>query len=427
MIQEQVYRRFSIAERDSRWAKVRALMRRDGLAVIVAPHNPGNNTAWQADARYLSQCGGGGDASIAAVFPLEGEVTAIATSAEERWGPSIQNWVTDVREARRRYGKIIVERLHELGITKEKVGITGLGGGTRSPEGTIMHGTYKAIAEAFPQATFVDASELLLEAREVKSEEEIAVLKRSVDLIEKGIEAWTHAAQPGVPDYVVWSECMHAMFSRGSEGSVHYNWVTAQNPGRTLTRPTGRPLVKGDVTISEIEASVVGYRAQQIRMVAVRDCNPILKDMSKIHGELYPRLLELFQPGITVGELIEQTIEVGKKVAMRSGPLADVNASLIVHGRGLGDDRPLLLTSLDARPSYEATERAMTHRFPESGAYIFKPTLSTRDQAHQLILGDTVHLKAGGAQRMGKHPLELVIAEPSSFANWPQDVTVYTP
>jgi Xaa-Pro dipeptidase len=76
---DQLYRRFSTAERDRRWAEVRKLMKRDGLAAIVAPHNPGHSTDWQADARYLSQVGGGADAAIAVVFPLEGEVTAIAT------------------------------------------------------------------------------------------------------------------------------------------------------------------------------------------------------------------------------------------------------------------------------------------------------------------------------------------------------------
>ena len=97
---------------------------------------------------------------------------------------------------------------------------------------------------------------------------------------------------------------MHAMFARGSELSVHYNWVTSQNPGRTLTRPTGRPLVKGDVSVAEIESSVIGYRAQQIHSIAVNDCDPIFKDLSKLHAELYPRLLEVFVPEISVGELI---------------------------------------------------------------------------------------------------------------------------
>jgi len=401
-------------------------MLRDNLAAIVAPANPGNSTDWQADARYLSHCGGGADTSIAVLFPLEGDVTVVATSAAERWGPSIQDWVTDVREAGRRYGHVLGERLRELGITNERVGISGLGGGTRAPEGTIMHGSYEALVQACPQATFVEAADLLQEVREVKSDEEVAVLQSSLDLIERGVEAQTFAAQPGVPDYVVWAETMHAMYARGSEQPVHFNWIAAPRPGRTLTRPTGRALKAGDVIVSELESSVIGYRAQQIRPIAVRGCDPVLLELAKMHAELYPRLLEVLRPGITVTELIDKTIAVRTGVAPRSGPLADVKSALIVHGKGLGDDRPLLLTSLDAKPTTDGPGRTMEFRFPDNGVYCVKATIATPDKQYHFIWGDSVHVSAKGARRMGRGPLGMIIAEPSSFANWPTGVTAYS-
>ena len=141
------YPRFSIAERDRRWKAVRELMRQQNLDVIVTPQNSGHSADYQANTRYLTHCGGG-EPDLAAVFPLEGEVTAIATSAAPRW-PTVQDWVTDVREARRNYGRVIVERLKELGVERGRIGITGLGEveGTRTPEGTIFYGTWKQIRE----------------------------------------------------------------------------------------------------------------------------------------------------------------------------------------------------------------------------------------------------------------------------------------
>src|SRR5437764_14318426 len=100
----QPYRRFSLAERDRRWKAIRELMASDHLDALVAPPNLGNSTDWQADARYISHCGGGLDASI---------------------------------------------------------GVSGLGFGTRTPEGTIFHGTYMALREALPDAEFIPASDLL--------------------------------------------------------------------------------------------------------------------------------------------------------------------------------------------------------------------------------------------------------------------------
>ena len=190
------YPRFSLAERDRRWAAVRALMAAEGIDVIVCPQNTGHSMDYQADTRYLTHCGGGGDADIAAVLPLEGAVTAIATSADPRWTPRVQNWTEDVREARRNYGKIIVERIRELGLSRPRIGITGLGeiGGTRSFEGLIIHGTFKQIREAFPESDIVDATALMAEVRDVKSDEEVACLTHAVKIIEKAYIAETEAA-----------------------------------------------------------------------------------------------------------------------------------------------------------------------------------------------------------------------------------------
>ena len=190
------YPRFSLAERDRRWKAVRAKMAEQNIDVIVTPQNTGHSMDFQANTRYLTHCGGGGDADIAAVFPLNGAVTAIATSANPRW-TTTQEWTTDVREARREYGKIIVERLKELNVERGRIGITGLGEveGTRTPEGTILHGTWHKIRDAFPNAQLVDATPILVEVRYIKSAEEIDVLTKSMAIVEEGYKAEIEAAQ----------------------------------------------------------------------------------------------------------------------------------------------------------------------------------------------------------------------------------------
>ncbi|MEE8140789.1 MAG: aminopeptidase P family N-terminal domain-containing protein, partial [Alphaproteobacteria bacterium] len=235
------YPRFSLDERDRRWAAVRARMAEANLDVIVCPNNTGHSTDFQANCRYLSHVGGGGDADIAVVFPLEGEVTAIATSAAPRW-PTVQEWTTDVREARRNYGRVAVERLKELGVERGRIGITGLGdeAGTRTPEGTIGYGFWKQIREGFPEAELVDATTLLTKVRYVKSAEEVDALQKSMDIVEMGIEAKIAAARVGVLDWEVWAAAQYAMMRNGSEIPVHCNWVSGNNPVRTLTRPSWR-------------------------------------------------------------------------------------------------------------------------------------------------------------------------------------------
>ncbi len=175
-------------------------MAEQNLDVIVTPQNTGHSMDFQANTRYLTHCGGGGDADIAAVFPLHGAVTAIATSANPRW-TTTQEWTTDVREARREYGKIIVERLKELKVDHGRIGITGLGEveGTRTPEGTILHGTWQRIRDAFPNAQLVDATPILVEVRYIKSAEEIQVLTQSMAIVEEGYKAEIEAARARRP------------------------------------------------------------------------------------------------------------------------------------------------------------------------------------------------------------------------------------
>ena len=396
------YRRFSLAERDRRWAEVRSLMARDGIDVIVAPPNNGNSTDWQADARYLSHCGGGADASIGCVFPISGEPTVVATSAV-RWGPRVQDWVTDVREANRSYGVAMGERLRELEADGKRIGICGLAGGSRTPEGTIFHGTYDAIVKAVPRSEIVNATDLLQEVRCVKSDEEIAALQESVDLVERAYEAEVEwAGKPGVHDYEVWAAAMNAVFSRGSELSVHYNWVADQKTTRTMTRPEMRVLRDGDIIINELESSINGYRAQQTRPVAVRRCEPVYLELMKFHGELYDRLLEFLKPGVTLAEAISKVKELGKQLCPATGRLSGGGARMICHGRGLGDDVPLATND-------EAVKRYGDWRFPENGVFIIKPSVQAGDGT-SIGWGDTCRVTAQGTVRMGKAAHEMLIA-----------------
>ncbi len=152
-----------------------------------------------------------------------------------------------------------------------------------------MYGNYEALVQACPQATFVDASDLLQEVREVKSDEEVAVLQCSVDLIECGVEAQTFAAQPGVRTTSSGrrrcTRCMHGdRNSRCTSTGLRRRYRAARS-----RVPTGRALDAGDVIVSEIESSVIGYRAQQIRPIAVRHCDPLMLELAKMHADLYPR------------------------------------------------------------------------------------------------------------------------------------------
>ncbi|HEY4134587.1 MAG TPA: M24 family metallopeptidase [Alphaproteobacteria bacterium] len=397
--------RFSLAERDRRWALVRKSMAEKGIDVIVTPQNTGHSMDFQADSRYLTHVGGGGDADIAAVFPLEGEVTAIATSAVPRWTARIQDWTADVREARRDYGKQIVARIRELGLKRPRIGITGLGeiGGTRSPEGLIIHGTWQRIRDGFPDSDIVDATDVLQAIRDIKSEEEIACLTKSVQIIEKGYEAEIAAARAGAVDWEVWAATQYGLLRHGSEAPIHCNWISGPNAVRTLTRPTFRVLERGDLIINELEACWIGYQAQGVQPVFVEEASEVHKELIKIQREVFNEVLAATKPGTTLGLLSQVAEKAVAKMAPKTGVAAGATARLTMHGKGAGDDGPIITSS--ARDT-----RHLNYVLKENMTFTFKPGVSTADGASICVWGDTVVITAKGGRRLGTRPHDLAVS-----------------
>ncbi len=398
------YPRFSLAERDRRWKAVRAKMAEQNIDVIVTPQNTGHSMDFQANTRYLTHCGGGGDADIAAVFPLNGAVTAIATSANPRWTQT-QEWTTDVREARREYGKVIVERLKELNVERGRIGITGLGEveGTRTPEGTILHGTWQRIRDAFPDAQLVDATPILTEVRYIKSPEEIAVLTKSMEIVELGFQAEIETARPGVRDWDVWAATQYALMRNGSEMPVHCNWVSGKNSERTLTRPSMRILELGDLIMNEVEASWIGYRSQGVQPVFVGKADPAHQELIKVQREIFNRLMENLKPGVTVKELSALTLEAAEAASPKSGPAAGARGSLNMHGRGAGDDGPIITR-------HAKSPRQLGVALQENMVFIFKPSAVSADGKTISTWGDTVVITPNGGRRLGKRPHDLAVS-----------------
>ena len=398
------YPRFSTAERDRRWKAVRALMTAQNLDVIVTPQNSGHSADYQANTRYLTHCGGG-EPDLAAVFPLEGEVTAIATSAAPRWS-TVQDWVTDVREARRNYGRAIVERLKELNLERGRIGITGLGEveGTRTPEGTIFYGTWRQIREAFPHAELIDVTAILDEVRYVKSQEEIDALAKSAEINELAIQGEIEAAKVGVKDWEVWAAMHYAMTRNGSELPVHCFWVSGKNPKRTLTRPSMRLLERGDVIINEIEASWIGYRAQAVQPVFVEVIHLVQAELIKVQREIFNRVMENLKPGVTVGELAQLSRRTAESAAPKTGPAAGARGDLTMHGRGAGDDGPIITP-------HAKSPKQLAVAMRENMVFICKPSAISADGEYTCQWGDTVVVTKSGGRRLGKRPHELAVAK----------------
>ena len=308
-----------------------------------------------------------------------------------------------MRNAGRNFGVGVVERLKELGVERGRIGITGLGPGTRTPMGTILLGFWRQIVDAFPKAELVDVTALLDRARYVKSDEELAVLTRSEEMIEQGIAAQIRFAQPGARDWDVWAEVMYALLKSGSELPVHNQWASGKNVNHPITRPTLRRLERGDLVISEIEASVNGYRAQAMQPVFVGAADPLHLELIKVQREVWNAVNDRLRPGVSVGELALLAEETCARVAPKTGPASGSRAILNMHGRGQGDDGPIIT------PSQRRPEQ-LAQQLEANMVFILKPFVRAADGVSDCTWGDTVVVTPDGGRRLGRRVHDLAVS-----------------
>jgi Xaa-Pro dipeptidase len=389
--------KFSLAERERRWRQVRTKMTRDNLDAIFVPPNTGLFDEFQANGRYLTGLGGN-HWMVATVFPREGEVTALTSAdVDKQISLQRQDWIADVRMMTGSWGftDAVVDRLKELPNIR-RLGVSGLSGNTRYPEGVTSHGVVDRLRELLPDVELVNANPLMEEARFVKSPEEIGFLRAGVMLVERAIDVIVAEARPGVPENIVYAQMISSIVEGGGELPSMILWSAGwPQPPSNFYLPTRRPLRKGDIILTELEARYGGYAAQNTQALCIGRAPAEYHEMFALQQEAVRICYDMLRPGATLGAIAE-----------RINGLSDdhFDCSILMHGRGLGDDSPIAVYGVrDAKMANWAME--------ENSTFIIKPVVWNKDHSMKVYWGDTVICTPNGAQRLGKRPASIIEIE----------------
>jgi Xaa-Pro dipeptidase len=388
----------SIRERDRRYKIVRNEMASRGIDCLLLPANTGRWEQLQGDSRYLTTIGGFAT-EVFTVFPREGDVTAYIFN-RAAWWKQAQKWVADVRDGRNRWGQNAVERINELGLQKGTIGISGLAGLFRAPEGIIPYSSVKAIQDAFPQAKIVNATEMMQEIRAVKSAEEVSMLERSAAIVEKTIEAMVENANPGVSEKELYGAMVHAMLANGGELPTLFFLSAGPGLSNSSFVPTDYRIQKGDRIIDEIEAKYGGYAAQAVCPMVMGTPDDEYQKMIDISRACFDAILGAMKPGVTFGALFD----VYKRTVEEQGKGKYLWNHPMMHARGLGDDGPALLGDKDL-------ERFSKLQLQTGMTFILKPQVRPTQGKGRASLGDTVTVTENRARRLGKRQLQLIVKD----------------
>jgi Xaa-Pro aminopeptidase len=378
---------YSLAERDRRWGDVRRRAAEAGLDCILVPL--GNGT----DGRYLTQF-----RSAGMVLPTDGRppIVLIDSFADR----DLRNdWIPEPRLANRSWDEAMTKALLEAGMERGRIGVAGLKGGTvthaRQPDGLVVHSVYAEVVRRLPNASFIDATDIVGFARYVKSAEEIAFLRQAAAIAEAGIATMAEQARVGLDAGALYARVTARMLALGSE---RYPLALSLGPiGGRATRhtepPLGTVLESGTLITNEVTAIVEGQEAQEDQPILLGPIPDAWRHVIDLQREVFAAGLERMRAGTQLGDFIDFVNGFGARHGMKT--------LILMHGRGYGDDGPLLSPRVRGEQVRNLPLEAGT-------AWVWKPYAMSADERIQLVWGGDVVVTEQGGQVLFQRPHGLV-------------------
>ena len=192
-----------------------------------------------------------------------------------------------------------------------------------------------------------DAQQVMLDARQVKSPDEITLLTQSAAMVDGVYQQIAEALKPGVRENDMVALANHYLYTHGSDDVEAINAVSGERCNPHPHNFTDRMIRPGDTCFFDIIQSYNGYRTCYYRTLNVGSATPSQRDAYTRAREWIDAAIALVKPGQTTDVIARawpEAAEFGFATEM------DCFGLQFGHGLGLGlHERPIIsrLNSLE--------------------------------------------------------------------------------
>jgi ectoine hydrolase len=258
---------FTLAEYDTRLAKVRAAMQQDGLQALFVtdPSNQAWLTGYDGWSFYVHQ----GVILLPDADPLWWGRHQDANGARRTvWmaQSNLRSYGDNyVQSSARHPMQDLATVLAELGLEKARIGV-------EMDNYYFSARAMSVLTQALPRVHWRDATGMVNWQRGVKSAAEIAFMRKAATISEKIVDGWLQRVEPGVAKNEIVAEiCRDALRGVGDAWGDYPAIVPLLPSGRDAAAPhltwNGRPFVRGEATFFEISGCYRRYHAPLCRTV----------------------------------------------------------------------------------------------------------------------------------------------------------------
>ena len=151
----------------------------------------------------------------------------------------------------------------------------------------------------------VDGQQTMLEAREIKNIDEIALLNRAAAMVDGAYDLINEKLRPGVRENDIVAEVNKFLYTHGSDDVEAINAISGERCNPHPHNFTDRMIRPGDQAFFDILQSFMGYRTCYYRTFNVGRATPAQRDAYKKAREWLDKAIALIKPGITTDKVCQ--------------------------------------------------------------------------------------------------------------------------
>jgi len=196
-----------------------------------------------------------------------------------------------------------------------------------------------------------DGQQVMLDAREIKSHDELTLLNMAAAMGDGVYQDIFEALKPGVRENEIVAMATKRLYEMGSDCVESINAIAGERCSPHPHNFTDRLIRPGDQAYFDIIQSYMGYHTCYYRTFTVGSATKPQIDAYKKAREWMDRAIELLEPGISTDQValaFPKSTEIGFETEMSAFGLN------FCHGLGLGlHERPLISRLNSLKDSYE--------------------------------------------------------------------------
>jgi Xaa-Pro dipeptidase len=157
-----------------------------------------------------------------------------------------------------------------------------------------------------------DGQQVMLEAREIKSQDEIALLNHAACMVDGAYDLVNKELRPGIRENDVVAMVNDFLYRNGSDDVEAVNAVSGERGNPHPHNFTDRMIRPGDMAYFDILQAFVGYRTCYYRTFAVGRATPMQHDAYKLAREWLDNAMERIKPGASTAHIAEAFPKAGE-------------------------------------------------------------------------------------------------------------------